>query len=118
MFSFLLYQAFKSSKTHPERITKTDKKWLKAFIMVTLNFLFLKKITARLKRRTESALICLVMKMVWFIQFIYHEKFEDYMDFLLMTDGNKLHHVYIKDLTNLCAIRQNKNKKHFCRYCL
>ena len=83
------------------------KNWLKALIMVVLNFLFLKKITARLKRRIASALMCLVMKMVWCIWFMYHETFEDYMGLLLMTDGNKSHYVYIKDVTDLCVIRQN-----------
>ena len=31
-------------KTHPERITKVDKKWLKILITKALNFLFLKTI--------------------------------------------------------------------------
>ena len=35
------------------------------------------------------------------------EKFKDSMDLLLLTGGNKLHYVYIKNLIDLCATRQN-----------
>ena len=37
------------------------------------------------------------------------------MDLLLITDKNKSHHVYIKDFNKKT---KNKNKKHFCKYCL
>ena len=50
-------------KTHPETITKADKKRLMILILKALNFLCLKKIFAKLKRKTMFALICFVMKM-------------------------------------------------------
>ena len=34
------------------------------------------------------------------------------MDLLLITDGNKLHNVYIKDFNNLYAVRQNTRIKN------
>ena len=41
------------------------------------------------------------------------------MDLLLITDGNKSHHVYIKDFKRfMCNKAKNKNKKHFCKYYL
>ena len=41
------------------------------------------------------------------------------MDLLFITDKNKLHYVYIKDFDRfICNKTRNKNKKHFCRYCL
>ena len=41
------------------------------------------------------------------------------MDLLLITEENKLHFVYIKDFNRfMCYKTKNKNKKHFCRYCL
>ena len=40
-------------------------------IMMELNFLFKKKILARLKKRTIFALMCFVMKISWFFQFTF-----------------------------------------------
>ena len=34
------------------------------------------------------------------------QKFENCIDLLLITDKNKFHYVYIKDFTDLCAIKQ------------
>ena len=50
---------------------------------------------------------------------VSNEKFEDCMDLLLITDDNKSHYVYIKDFNRfMCNKTKNKNKKHFCKYCL
>ena len=41
------------------------------------------------------------------------------MDLLMVTDGNKFHYVYIKYFNRfICNKTKNKNKKHFCKYCL
>ena len=41
------------------------------------------------------------------------------MDLLLRADENKSHYAYIKDFNRcMCNKTKNKNKKHFCRYCL
>ena len=41
------------------------------------------------------------------------------MDLLWITDENKSHYVYIKDFNKIMGNKtKNKNKKHFCRYCL
>ena len=77
-----------------------------------------KRAMVELKRRIVSALMCLVMKMVWFIQSMYHKKFEDCMDLLLIADENKSHHVYIQDFNRFMCNKTKHNKKHFCRYCL
>ena len=57
-------QAFKSIKTHLQRIAKADKKWLMILIMKVLNFLSLKKIIARLNKKIIFALMYFVMKMI------------------------------------------------------
>ena len=44
------------------------------------------------------------------------EEFEKCMDLLLITDENKPHYVCIKDFHRFMC--NNKNKKHFWRYCL
>ena len=49
---------------------------------------------------------------------ISNEKFENGMD-LLITEENKSHYVYIKDFKRfMCNKAKNKNKIHFCKYCL
>ena len=41
------------------------------------------------------------------------------MDLLLISNENKSHYVYIKDLNKfMCNKTKNKNKKHFCECCL
>ena len=61
-------------KTHPERITKENKNRLMIFIMKELNFLFQKKIIAKLKGKIIFALMCSIMKMDLLIRFIYQIK--------------------------------------------
>ena len=58
-------------KIHPEKITKVDKKWLMVLIMKVLNFLFQKKIIVRLNKKIIFASMYFVMKIIWFILFMY-----------------------------------------------
>ena len=51
-------------KTHPQRITKVDKKWSTIFVLKGLNVMFLNKILARLDKKVIFALMNFVMKMV------------------------------------------------------
>ena len=55
-----------------------------------------------------------------FILFINQMKnYENCVDLLLITDGNKSQYIYIKYFNRiLCNKTKNKNKKHFCKYCL
>ena len=58
------------------------------------------------------------MKMTFAI-YILNQKFENSMDLLLVTDGNKSHYVYIKDFDWFMFNKtKNKNKKYFCKSCL
>ena len=61
-------------KTHPERITKVDKKWLMILIIKTLSFLYLKKIIKGLNKKIIFAFMYFVIKMTQFILFIYQNK--------------------------------------------
>ena len=47
----------------PQRIIKADKNWLMILIMKVLNFLFRKRIIARLNKKIIFALLYFVMKM-------------------------------------------------------
>ena len=41
------------------------------------------------------------------------------IDLLMIANENKSHYVHIKDFKRfICNKVKNKNKKHFCRYCL
>ena len=55
MLSLVSYQTVKFIKKNPKRITKADK---------ILNFLFLKKIIARLNKKIIFALMYFVMKII------------------------------------------------------
>ena len=73
------------------------------FIIEVLNFLFLKKIIGKLNRKTTFPLMYFVVKIVWFILFIYQIKNLKTMDLLMKIDEDNT---------------KNKNKKHFCKHCL
>ena len=51
--------------------------------------------------------------------YVSDQKFENFMDLLLVTNENKSHCVYIKDFDRFifCKIK-NKNEKYFCKSCL
>ena len=54
-----------------------------------------------------------------FPKYISDQKFKNSMDLLFVTDGDKLHYVYIKDFDRFIFHQtKNKNKKLFCRSCL
>ena len=87
--------------------------------MVELNFLCEKKILARLKQKITFALTCFVMKLVDFSHLRFRSKIGKLDRFLLVTDDDKSHYVYIKDLDRFMFHKtKNKNKKWFCRSCL
>ena len=51
--------------------------------------------------------------------YVSNEKFEKFLDLLVIADENKSHYVYIKDFNIFMSNKtKNKNKKHFGRYCL
>ena len=51
--------------------------------------------------------------------YVSNQKFRDSMDFLLITDENKPHYIYIRDFGRfMCNKAECTNKKRFRRYCL
>ena len=51
--------------------------------------------------------------------YVSSQKFEDSMDLLLLTDDDKSHYVYIKDIDRFMFHKtKNNNKKWFCKSCL
>ena len=54
-----------------------------------------------------------------FLIFVSDKKFENLIDLLLITGGDKSYYVYIKDFDRFMFHKtKNKNKKWFCRSCL
>ena len=74
MLSLVSYETFESVKTHPEKIKKMDRKLISGLDYGDIKFLVPKKTMVELKRRIASVLFCLVIKMFWFIRFIYQMK--------------------------------------------
>ena len=59
------------SKEHPERITNVDRKIACSLNYDEIKFLVEEKILKRLKCKIIFVLMCFVMKMRWFFQFMY-----------------------------------------------
>ena len=80
-------------------------------IMKELNFLFQKKIIAKLKDKSIFASAYPV--------YVSDQKFHNSMDLLLICDENKSHYVYINDFErNMYNKTKNKYKKYFRKCCL
>ena len=77
----------------------------------------IKKWLTILKNNVYINLFCYVLV---YPVYISNKKLRNCIDLLLITDDNEWHSVYIKDLNRFMSNRtkKNKNKNHYCRYCL
>ena len=102
-------------KTHPERVTKADRKMICSLDYSDVKFPVSKKDYVRTKR----IMIFAYENVLTYPVHAPDEKFEDCTNLFLITDKNKLHYVYIKDFNRfMCHKTKHKNKKYFWRYCL
>ena len=70
------------------------------------------------KKNICISMFCYESKLTFPI-YIPDQKFENSMDLLIVTDGDKSHYVYIKDFDRFMFHKtKNKNKKYFCKSCL
>ena len=79
-----------------------------------------KKDYCRIKRQNNVCInvFCYESNLAYPV-YLSGQTFENCMDFLLITDENKSHYVYIKDFNRfMCNKTKNKNKKYFCECCL
>ena len=89
--------------------------------MVLSKFPFFKKDYSRIEGKNN---ICVNVMFgyengLFYPVHVSDEKFKDSMDLLLLTGGNKLHYVYIKNFNRFMRHKtKHKIIKHFCRYCL
>ena len=88
--------------------------------MMKLIFLCKKKTLARLKQKNNICINVFGCKnRLVFPMFVSDQKFENFMDLLLVTDDDKSHYVYIKDFDRFKFHKnKNENKKYFCKSCL
>ena len=95
---------------HPERIFKNDKKIAEELNYDGIEFSVQEKDFNKIeiKNNIRIDVFDCENKLVFPI-YISDEKFEDSIDFLLLTDNDKSHYVYIKDF-NRFTFHKTKNK--------
>ena len=105
---------------HPERIKKGDKQFIKGLNYEGIEFPVSQKHYNKVEKQNSIRInVFGYEKGQPFPIHISKEKFEDQMNLLLITKGEKKHYVLIKDFnTFMYNQTKHKNKKHFCMYCL
>ena len=120
--SFLLYHMthLNPLKIHPESIAKVDKKIIDDLDYEGIKFPISKKDYCRIERQNNIYInVFYYQNNLTYPVYVPDEIFENCMDFLLISDENRSHYVYIKDFNRfICNKTKNKNKKYFCKCCL
>ena len=107
-------------KIHPERITREDKKLVNNLNYDGVKFPEREKDFSKIEKKNNICIIvfCYENKLVIPI-YVSDQKFENSVHFLLVTDGDELHYVYINDFNRFMFHKtKNKNRKYFCKSCL
>ena len=85
-------------KEHPERITKEDKKLVKGLDYDGIDFSVRENDFGKIEKNNN---ICINVfgyeDWLVFSKYISNQKFENSMDLLFVTDGDKSHYLCIKD---------------------
>ena len=107
-------------KIHPERITREDKKLANDLNYDGIEFPVREKDFSKIEIRNN---ICITVfgyeNGVAFPIYVSEEKFENFIDLLLVFNDDKSHYVYIKDFHRFMFQKtKNKNKKYFWKSCL
>ena len=98
-------------KIHPERITRDDEKLANDLNYYRIEFPVLEKDFGQIEKKNNICInvYCYENKLVFPI-YVSDQKSENSMDLLLIIDGNKSHHVFIKDFDRFMLHRaKNKN---------
>ena len=108
-------------KIHPERITRQGKKLVNDLDYDGVGFAVREKDFSKIEKKNNICInvFCYGNKLVFPI-YISDQKFENSMDLLLVTDGDKSYYVYIKDFHRfmIYVLRNKKQKqKVFCKSC-
>ena len=104
-------------KIHPERITQTNKELVNDLDYDGIGFPVQEKDFSEIETNNNicTKAFCYENKLT-FTVYNSDQKFESLMDFLLVINENKSHHVYMKDFDRFMFHKtKNKNKKYFCK---
>ena len=107
-------------KIHPERITQNDKKLANDLDYDRVGFHVREKDFSKIETKNNICInvFCYENRLTFPI-YISNQKFENSMDFLLVTNENKSHYVYLNDFNKFMFHKtKNKNKKYLCKSCL
>ena len=93
---------------NPQRITKKDKELVSKLNYEGINFPVSNKDYCKIEVQNKICInvFCYENKAVYPVS-LSDEKLSDSMDLLLISDKSKSHYVYIKDLIDICSIKQN-----------
>ena len=107
-------------KIHPKRITQNDEKFANDLDYDGFQFPVGEKYFRKLETKNKICInIYCYQNRLTFPSYILDQKFEKSIDFLLITDENKTHYVYIKAFDRFMFHKtKNKNKKYICKSCL
>ena len=103
-----------------QRLTKEDKEIVSKIDHEGINFPISKKdyYKTEIQNNTCINVFCYENKLTYPV-YLSDQKYEDYMDLLLISDGYKSNYVYIKDFDRFMFNKsKNKTKKYFCKCCL
>ena len=106
-------------KIHPERITQNDKMLANDPDYDKVGFPVREKDFSKIEEKNNICInvFCYENKLTFPI-YILDQKFENSMDLLRVTNGDKSPYVYVKDFDRYMFHKtNNKNKKYFCKIC-
>ena len=107
-------------KKHPESTAKVNKSIIIDLDYEGIKFTVSKKHYCKIERQNSIFInvFCYENNFTYPV-YVSDQKFENYMDLLLITDEKKSHYVHIKDFNRfMCNKTKNKNKTCFCKCCL
>ena len=101
---------FHSRHLNPPKITWNLQKQVMILIMKAFNLLSLEKILTRLKRKIIFALMCFIMKIIYFILFIYRMKNLKIVSIYWLRHIKKSRYVYIKNFNRFMCNKTSSEK--------
>ena len=120
MFLWCHVRHINSVKIHPEIITQINKRLANDFDYVRVGFPVRGKNFSKIETKNNICInvFCHENRLTFPI-YISNQKFKNSIDFLLVTNENKPHYVYIIDFNRFTFHKtKTKNKKYFCKSCL
>ena len=105
---------------HPERINMTDKQYIEKLDYTDIEFPVTVKHYKRIEKQNNINVNVFgyELKQSYPI-YVSKEKYQDHMELLLITKGEKKHYVLMKDFNKFMYNQtKHKERKHFCMHCL